>query len=96
MLAQVDKECQKVALTIRNVVSLTEAFQMEQAIKLQNGPFAGLRQQHLEATGQITGLSWSSPTVAREEPQPGSTEVAASENLGPWSRKSLLSLGEWA
>ena len=84
------------ALIIRNVVSLTEAFQMEQAVKLQNGPLAGVRQQHLEVMEQIPGVSRSSPTMAREEMQPVSIEIAASEHPGPWDRKNLLSLGEWA
>ena len=82
------------ALAIRSIVSLTEAFQMEQAVKLQSGPFARLRQQHLEALGQFPGLSRPSPTFARGEPQPVSIEKARSEELDPWSRKRLLSLGE--
>lgn len=86
MLKQFEKEYQNVALAIRDVVSLTEAFQMEQAVKLQSGPFAGIR-QHTDPKNFR-----QSPGIAIGEPSTGSIGVAESEELGPWGRKTLRSI----
>ncbi len=94
MLTQLEKEYQKVALAIRSIVSLTEAFQMEQAVKLLSGPFAGIRQQSM-VWNSDPGNSTQSPGISTEEPVTGSIGVAASEELGPWGRKTLLSIGEF-
>ena len=92
MLTQFEKEYQKVALAIRNIVSLTEAFQMEQAVKLQSGPFVGIRPQNLGIWNPDPEIFRPSPGVAVGELLTGSIGVAASQELGPWGRKTLLSM----
>ena len=94
LLIKLDEECYKVAFAIRNIVNLTEAFQMEQAVKLQNGPFAKIRQQHLETMIQVPKVSQPSPTAIIRKPLVSSDEAAASTQVGPWSRRIMLSLGE--
>ena len=82
------------ALAIRDIVSLTEAFQMEQAVKFQSGPFTRDRQQRIGILHTDPGISRPSAGVAVEEPMAGSIGVAASKVLDPWGRKTLLSIGE--
>lgn len=93
-LTQLEREYQRIDLAIRNVVSLTEAFQMEQAANLQNGPLAGIRRQYLEIRKQPQETHQPSPSVSVGEPLASPIEISTSEDLGPWSRKVLLSLGE--
>ena len=81
-------------LAIRSILNLTEAFQMEQAVKLQSGPLAGIRQRHLETREINPETSPPIPRVAIGEPLANSVGVSASEDLGPWSGKTLLSFGE--
>ena len=93
-------ECQHVASTVRNVIALTEAFQMEQATKLHSGPFAGFRQRVLSTRG---ATDQSPIRVAKDPPDdpgaPGSLMSPADSTSidgkepGPWARKTLLTLG---
>lgn len=91
-LTQLEREYQRIDLAIRNVVSLTEAFQMEQAANLQNGPLAGIRRQYLETRKQPQETHQPPPSVSVGEPLASPIEISTSEDLGPWSRKILLSL----
>ena len=84
------------ALAIRSIVNLTEAFQMEQAVKLQSGPFAKIRQQHLETMIHLPKVSQPSPTAVIGKPLAGSAQAAASEEVVLWDREIMLSLGECA
>lgn len=91
-LTQLEREYQRIDLAIRNIVSLTKAFQMEQAANFPNGPLAGIRRQHLEVRKQPQETHQPSPSVSVGEPVASPIEISTSEDLDPWSRKTLLSL----
>ena len=80
-------------LTIRNLVDLTEAFQMKLATKLQSGPYAKIQQRHLEAMRETRALPRRSHTAVTGEQSAGSVDVLTPRTQGPWSRKTLLSIG---
>ena len=92
LVSKFDEEFQKVTLAIRSLVNLTEAFQVELVTKLKSGPYANLRQKNMEAMGQNLTLPPPSPGGSSAS----SVDVLTPENQGPWSRKTLLSLGKCA
>ena len=105
ILRHIESEHELVALTVRNLVKLTEAFHLEQANELGIGPLAKLQDQMLNARERLSRGD-KPPTVEPSQTTSGNVLAADDETLGPnlesieagkqgpWARSNILTFGK--
>ncbi|KAL2043573.1 hypothetical protein N7G274_003880 [Stereocaulon virgatum] len=101
ILKHIESEYELVALTVRNLVKLTEAFHLEQANELGIGPLAKLQDRMLNPREYLSQGD-KPPTVELSQTTGGNVLVADDEFLepnlqsieagkrGPWARSNIL------
>ena len=94
MLEHIESEHELVALSVRNLVKLTEAFRLEQANELGIGPLAKLQDQILNDRERISRGD-KPPTVEPSQTASGNVIAADDEILGPVPATGpLLAMGD--
>jgi hypothetical protein len=104
-LKYIESEHELVALTVHNLVKLTEAFRLEQANELGIGPLAELQDQMLRTRERLSrgdnpptvepSRTTSQDVIAADDGILGpNSQSIKGEKRGPWARSNILTFGK--